>query len=112
LRVGEGPVEGSARVVLRPQDLPLETLTATGRDGIIVADAESEADWGLAKRGAGVPIKPVETVPGLQVEAADSIDASGNDLVLEPAYINVKLCVREGAELPPELAALSAEGAN
>lgn len=109
LRLDDKPGVGPARIVLRPQDLPLETLTATGRDGVIVADAESTADWGLAKRGVGVPIKSVETVRELQVGAADTLDAPAGDLILEPAYINVKLCVRDGAELPPELTALATD---
>ena len=101
------PSTGPARIQLRPQDLPAQTLTAG--DGVIVADAGSTADWGLAKRGSGVAVKPVETARELRLAPDDTETAS--ELVLEPAYINVKLCVREGVELPPELAGLAAEGA-
>lgn len=109
IRIGgeTGGAAGHAQIKLRPQDLPAQTATAS--DGVLVANASSTADWGLAKRGSGVPVKPVEIIRALQVNAAGD---DARDFVLEPAYVNVKLCVREGAELPPELAALGAEGAN
>ncbi len=110
LRVSDQPGAGPARLALRPQDIPAQMAVLPEGQPLVIGDTSSTEDWGLAKRGSGIAVKPVETATELRLAPADA--GEGGELVLEPAYINVKLCVREGVELPPELAALATEGAN
>ncbi len=118
LRLGGGaPIDAAPRL-----SEPDRMLVAGAGDRPLVASAENSGDWGLAKRGSIVPIKPVDVVDGLPVTARNNAnvsagpsqslaDAPGNNgLVLEPASIAVRLCAPVGMELAPELAALEGAG--
>ncbi|MEZ5920761.1 MAG: hypothetical protein R3C60_05360 [Parvularculaceae bacterium] len=104
LRVGGAAATGDARLALGNGVASIRLPDG----GVLVSDTTGEGDWALVKRGPGT--KPVKIVSSANVEISDGAE----NPAVEPAYINVKLCVRDGADLPPELEALRARagGAN
>ncbi|MHA7873535.1 MAG: hypothetical protein ACX939_14395, partial [Hyphococcus sp.] len=105
LRLGEPGETGPSRLVLQADDIAATGLAAESREGNILI-ARDNGTWGLVKRGdqgtASGGFRPVEIVSGLNVVAATPSNA---ETIVEPAYLNVRLCVREGADLPEGLAA-------